>query len=174
MADRLAAKRLAARKNKSRNPVWIEVDTAGAIEKRYLPFDIGVFADLAGDQKRGSLGEREFVEISDPDKFDEFLSEIKPKFKLELEYGEPGQEVVQKVTFSFDKMDLFKPGAILNQRAQQVPEVKKAKQLRSAIAMLLEKVDGSPELGELIQNAMRDPSKLQELAEKLQTNREID
>lgn len=168
MADKQAAKRLAARKNKTRTHIWYEVDTGGAIEKKDIPFDVGVMADLSGDQKRGSFREREFVEISDPGKFDDYLKKINPKLELELEFGEPGQEQVQKVTLSFDKMDVFKPGAILDQLAQQVPEVKKAKQLRRALEMLLEKVNVSPELGELVQSAMSDPSRISELAEKLQ------
>ena len=168
MATDLSAKRLAARKNKTRTHIWYEVDTGGALEKKDIPFDIGVMADLSGDQKRGNFREREFVEISDFGKFDDYIKKINPKLELDLEFGEPGKEQIQKVTLSFDKMDVFKPGAILNQLAQQVPEVKKAKLLRRALEMLLEQVNVSPELGELVQQAMSDPSRIPELADKLQ------
>ena len=66
MSKRLAAKQVAAKKNKTRTHIWYEVFTNGATEKKDIPFDIAVMSDLSGDKKpkdRGDLRDLSLIHI---------------------------------------------------------------------------------------------------------------
>ena len=96
--SKMAAKQVAAKKNKTRTHIWYEVETGGAIEKKDIPFDIAVMSDLSGDNAdKRDLRDRQFVEVSDPGKFDDLVKNIKPKLEVEVDFGEPGEETTQNV-----------------------------------------------------------------------------
>lgn len=63
--------------------ITYDVEIGDAIEKKSLPFIVGILADLGGDKepKLDSLKERKFVTI-DRDNFDDMMKSLAPKFDL--------------------------------------------------------------------------------------------
>ena len=65
--------------------ITYDVETGGAIEKKELPFVVGVMADLSGKpaEPLPKVKERKFVEI-DRDNFNEVMSSAKPRLALRV------------------------------------------------------------------------------------------
>ena len=63
--------------------ITYDVETGGAIEKKELPFVVGVLADLSGlpDKPLPAIKDRKFVEI-DRDNFDKVLAKSDPATSL--------------------------------------------------------------------------------------------
>ena len=63
-----------------------EVETGGAIEKKELPFLMGVLGDFTGQptEPLPKLKERKFVEVT-PDNFDDVLASMKPHLSFTVE-----------------------------------------------------------------------------------------
>lgn len=67
--------------------ITFDVETGGAIEKRELPFIVGIFADLSGDRDPDQalslppLKEREMADI-DRDNFNDIMKAIRPRVDL--------------------------------------------------------------------------------------------
>lgn len=167
-SSKMAAKQVAAKKNKTRTHIWYEVETGGAIEKKDIPFDIAVMSDLAGDNEdRRDLRDRQFVEVSDPAKFDDLVKNIKPKLDLEVDFGEPGNETTQNVSLNFKSMDDFSPEAVLAAIAQQVPSVAAMKDLREALLETRQKVNVSREFEKKLKDMLSNPESLAQLKSEL-------
>src|SRR5262245_47694112 len=65
--------------------ITYDVETGGAIEKRELPFVVGVLADLgAQSEVTVDLKKRRFAEI-DPDTFDRVLEKIEPRLAFKAD-----------------------------------------------------------------------------------------
>lgn len=63
--------------------ITYDVETGGAIERKELPFIVGIFSDLAGASPNEAkpIGERKFVEI-DRDNFNKIMESITPAVNL--------------------------------------------------------------------------------------------
>ena len=164
----LAAKQVAAKKNKTRTHIWYEVETGGAIEKKDIPFDIAVMSDLSGDSTdKRDLRDRQFVEVSDPAKFDDLVKNIKPKLEIELDFGEEGQETTQNVSLDFKSMEDFGPEAVLAALTKQVPSVAALKDLRDALLETRQNVNVNRDFEKKLKDMLGDPAKLQQLKSEL-------
>ena len=167
-SSKMAAKEVAAKKNKTRTHIWYEVETNGAIEKKDIPFDIAVMSDLSGDNtSKRDLRDRQFVEVSDPNKFDDLVKNIKPKLELEVDFGEPGEETTQNVALDFKSMEDFSPEAILAAVAQQVPSVAAMKDLRQALLETRQNVNVSREFEKKLKELLSNPESLAQLKSEL-------
>ena len=166
--SRMAAKQVAAKKNKTRTHIWYEVETGGAIEKKDIPFDIAVMSDLSGDnENKRDLRDRQFVEVSDPGKFDDLVKNIKPKLDLEVNFGEPGSETTQNVSLDFSSMRDFSPEAVLDAIAKQVPSVAAMKELREALLETRQKVNVSRDFEKKLKDMLSNPESLAQLKSEL-------
>lgn len=169
MAKKLAAKQVAAKKNKTRTHIWYEVETGGATEKKDIPFDIAVMSDLSGDNtNKRDLRDRQFVEVSDPAKFDDLVKNINPKLELEVDFGEPGAETTQNVALDINSMEDFGPEAVLAALAQQVPSVKALKDLRDALLETRQNVNVNRDFEKKLKEMLGDPEKLKQLKSELE------
>ncbi|MFX9688445.1 type VI secretion system contractile sheath small subunit, partial [Acinetobacter baumannii] len=76
--------------------ITYDVETGGAIEKKELPFVVGVMADLAGKNAgaMAPLKNRKFVEI-DRDNFNNVMGGLKPKlaFRVPNKLADDGTEM---------------------------------------------------------------------------------
>ena len=65
--------------------ITYDVETGDAIEKREIPFVVGVLSDLSGQPERPlpPLKERKFVNI-DKDTFDAVLGQINPRLAFKV------------------------------------------------------------------------------------------
>ena len=165
---RKATDTIGIQKNKTRTHIWYEVETNGAIEVKDIPFDIGVMSDLSGDnQNKRDLRDREFIEVSNPAKFDDLVRSIKPKLELELEFGEGDDKSVQKVDLDFGKLADFGPEEILAKLAKQVGSVSELVELRDALYKTRETVNVSRDFEAKLKEMLSNPEKLAQLKGEL-------
>lgn len=106
--------------------ITYDVETGGAIEKRELPFIVGVFADLSGDRDADSefapCTQREMLPL-DRDNFNDVMKSLAPRVALgniKRIAGAPGAppagEAVSETlsgAITFDSLDAFDPVAIV-------------------------------------------------------------
>src|SRR5947209_8241087 len=66
--------------------ITYDVETGGAIEKRELPFVVGIFADLSGvpDKPLPKLKDRKFIDI-DRDNVDQVLAKQTPRLVFKVD-----------------------------------------------------------------------------------------
>jgi len=63
--------------------ITFDVDKDGAIEKKEIPFNVGVMADLSGETKKELLFKRDFEEVAKHN-FDKFLKKIDPTINIKV------------------------------------------------------------------------------------------
>jgi type VI secretion system protein ImpB len=132
-----------------------EVETGGAIEKKELPFVVGVMADLSGQPDPSKplppVKDRSFVEI-DRDNFDKVLARMAPRlaFKVDNKLG---------VELKFSEMEDFEPQRI----ADQVEPLRKLMDLRRKLANLRSSLYGNDKLEKMLQEILNDQEELDKL-----------
>jgi type VI secretion system protein ImpB len=143
--------------------ITYDVETLGAIEKREIPFVVGVLADLSGQPSKPlpKLKDRKFTEI-DRDNFDQVMAKQEPRItfkvdnKLTAEGGRMGLEL------KFTKMDDFQPDNI----ARQVPPLNQLLELRAKLANLRSSLYGNDKLESLLQQAITETETARRGSEK--------
>ncbi len=143
-----------------------EVDTGGAIEKKELPFLMGVLGDFSGQptEPLPRLKERKFVEVT-PDNFDDVLASMKPhlQFSVENKLSEDADAPKLGVDLNFRSMDDFSPDAV----ARQVKPLKALLDLRTQLADLRGSLQTNEKLDEVLQATLGDAEKLNKLRGEL-------
>ena len=149
--------------------ITYDVETGGAIEKKELPFVMGVFGDFTGmpEEPLPRLKDRKFVEIN-PDNFDAVLGAMKPHlaFSVENKLSEDPDAGQLKVDLRFRSMDDFEPANV----ARQIKPLKELLDLRTKLADLRGNLQGNDKLDELLQEALRNTEKLEKLKTEVNTN----
>jgi len=152
MAGSESVQRVLTRVRPPRVKITYDVEIGSAIEKKELPFIVGILADLAGDPAATAipLKDRPFVEI-DRDNFDTVLQAISPQISIKVPNhlnGEDGKKLGGDVTFplKFGKIDDFRPESLI----LQVKELKDLLDKRNDLRDLLTKSDGSDKWAKLI------------------------
>lgn len=102
--------------------ITYDVETLGAIEKKELPFVVGILADLLGDQAaEKKLKDRKFTEI-DRDNFPSLMDSLAPRLSYKagnaLEDG--GDDL--NVSLTFKSVDDFRPDRVLLQLSGYQPD----------------------------------------------------
>ena len=140
--------------------ITYDVEIGDAVEKKELPFVMGVLADLAGhpDGTPSKLKDRRFVEI-DRDNFNQIMEKISPRLDLSVEDRLKGEGEI-KVELNFKQFSDFHPEAIV----QQVPRLAKLLEARTQLRDLLSKLDGNDELNQLLEVVAIDHEELKKLA----------
>lgn len=114
------------RRRPPRVKITYDVETGGAMEKKELPFIVGIMADLSGDEpsyykretgkpasiesaEKPAVKERKFVEM-DTENFDDVMKSFTPgtKFSYQPKDAKEGDEP-KKATLAFEKLDDFSP-----------------------------------------------------------------
>jgi type VI secretion system protein ImpB len=112
--------------------ITYDLETGGADVKKELPLLVGIIADLAGPDAEDSAAdfkERKFIEI-DRDNFNDVLGKIAPTV------------TVGTTTYKFNKLDDFRPEAIVKQNEDLAKLLIKRRNLND----LLAKLDGNDKL----------------------------
>lgn len=146
--------------------ITYDVEVGGAIEKKELPFVMGVFGDFTGmpEEPLPRLKDRKFVEIN-PDNFDSALAAMKPHlaFSVENKLSDDPEAGQLKVDLRFRSMDDFSPANV----AQQIRPLKELLDLRTKLSDLRGSLQGNDKLDELLQDALRDSDKLARLRDEI-------
>ena len=151
MATKQSITKKLGRNRPPRVQITYDVETGGAIEKREIPFVVGVMADLSAqsDKPLVRLKDRKFTEI-DRDSFDQVLAKQEPRlaFKVENTLTPAGGKL--GVELRFKRLTDFEPQNV----ARQVQPLNQLLELRTKLANLRSSLYGNDKLEELLQDAI--------------------
>ncbi len=144
--------------------ITYDVEIGDAIEKKELPFVLGVLADLSGKpvEPLPRLKDRKFVNI-DRDNFDDVLKGMKPRlrFQVDNQLAKDGTKI--GVELNFQSMGDFEPEQVV----KQIEPMRKLLEARNKLTDLRNKMAGNEKLEERLQEIMQNTEKLQALGKEL-------
>lgn len=148
--------------------ITYDVQTGDAIEKKELPFVVGIMADLAGDNAENlpRLKDRKFVNL-DPDNINDVMDAIAPKLSMRVDdklTNEEGKQI--NVSLNFNSMDDFEPINIV----KQIEPLRKLYEARQRLNDLLAKLDGNDALDSILQDVIQSTENLKQLNTMLGEN----
>ena len=139
--------------------ITYDVQVGDAIEKRDLPFVVGVLADLSGMPIKAlpPIAKRKFVAI-DRDNVNDVMKKIGPRlaFKVPNRLNEDDTKI--NVELNFESMEDFQPARI----AQQVTPLRKLLELRTSLANLRASLIGNEKLDTLLQEVIQNQELLRQ------------
>jgi type VI secretion system protein ImpB len=140
--------------------ITYDVETGGAIEKRELPFIVGIMADLSGMPKDPlpPVRDRKFVQI-DRDNFNEVMAKIEPRLAYKVDNRLTEDDTRIGVELRFRELDDFRPAAV----AEQIPPLRKLLELRKNLANLRSSLIGNDKLEAMLQEAITKTELLQRI-----------
>ncbi len=140
--------------------ITYDVETGGAIEKKELPFVVGVLADLSGqpDKPLLTVKDRKFVEI-DRDNFDKVLAKTEPRLAFKVDNKLSNDDTKIGVELRFSNMEDFEPQNV----AEQVEPLRKLIELRRKLSNLRSSLYGNDKLDKMLQEILNDDQELNKL-----------
>ena len=143
--------------------ITYDVEVGDSIEKKEIPFVVGVLGDFSGkpDEPLPKMKDRKFVEI-DRDNFNKVLEGMKPRaaFRVDNKLANDGSQLA--VDLRFKSMDDFHPESV----AEQITPLKKLVEARKRLSDLLTKLDGNDKLDELLQDIISNTDALKKLGDE--------
>ena len=139
--------------------ITYDVQVGDAIEKRDLPFIVGVMADLSGmpDKPLPPIAKRKFVAI-DRDNVNDVMKKIGPRLAFKVPNRLSEDDTKLNVELRFESMDDFQPAKI----AQQITPLRKLLELRTSLANLRSSLIGNDKLEGLLQEMMQNQEMLRQ------------
>lgn len=143
-----------------------DVETGGAMEKKELPFVVGVLADLSGQPKQPlrPLKKRKFVNI-DRDNFNDVLARSTPRLAMKVPNRLTDEDTNLAVELNFKSIDDFEPTNV----AAQIGPLKELLDLREKLTELLSKMEGNDKLEQLLATVVANTDQALALAKDLGT-----
>jgi type VI secretion system protein ImpB len=131
--------------------ITYDVETGGAIERRELPFVIGIMADLSGkpSEPLPPVKDRKFVQI-DRDNFNDVMAAIGPRLAIRVPNRLQKDGDPLNVELRFRNIEDFDPVSLI----KQVPALRKLYEGRTRLRDLLTKLDGNDELDALLKRVV--------------------
>ena len=153
-----------SRVRKPRVHITYDVEVGDAMEKRELPFVMGVLGDFSGQPttKLPPLRDRKFVQI-DRDNINDVLKKMTPGLNMRVENTLAGDGSELGVQLKFESMDDFEPARVAN----QIEPLKKLVETRNQLRDLLAKVDVSSDLEATLEEVLKNTENVAKLAEEL-------
>jgi type VI secretion system protein ImpB len=150
-----------------------DVQVGNAIEKKEIPFVLGVMGDFTGQPSGDmpALKQRRFVDVN-PDNFDEVLASMKPHlaFAVENKLSEDPNAGQLKVDLNFRSLQDFEP----EQVARQVKPLRELLDLRGKLADLRGTLQTNEKLDEVLMEAVSNTEKLDKLRSEMGLGKEGD
>jgi type VI secretion system protein ImpB len=155
-----SSQKFIARNRAPRVQIEYDLETNGAMQKKQIPFVMGVLADLSGKSAEDlpAIEQRKALEI-DMDNFDSRLKAMKPRVTFAVPNKLTGEGQLS-VDLTFERMEDFSPAEI----AKKVEPLAKLLEARTQLSNLLTYMDGKAGAEKLISKALQDPALLQSLA----------
>ncbi len=140
--------------------ITYDLELGGAIEKKELPFVVGILADLSGKptEPLPKVKDRKFVEI-DRDNFNAVLAAIAPHLAFQVDNRLAADGGKMNVELKFGHMDDFTPLNIIH----QVTPLQKLFEARQRLTDLQSKLDGNDDLDALLQDVVENTEGLKEI-----------
>lgn len=140
--------------------ITYDVETGDAIQKKELPFVVGVIADLAGSPAEAPppMKDRKFVEI-DRDNFNDVMTSIGPRLAFQVDNRITDDDTKLNIELNFTSMDDFDPVEVV----QRVEPLRQLFEARQRLADLRAKLDGNDDLDRLLQDIVENTDGLKEI-----------
>ncbi len=140
--------------------ITYDVETGGAIEKKAIPFVVGVMADLAGQPEKPlpQLKDRKFVEI-DRDNFDQVLAKMEPRVTFRVDNKLSDDDTKIAVELRFKSMEDFEPVNVV----KQVEPLRKLLEMRQQLSNIVSSLQGNDKLDQLLQQVLQNTDALNRL-----------
>jgi len=144
--------------------ITYDVETGGAIEKKELPFVVGVLADLSGqpDKPQLTVKDRKFVEI-DRDNFDKVLAKMEPRLAFKVDNKLSNDDTKIGVELRFSSIEDFEPQNVVD----QVEPLRKLIELRRKLSNLRSSLYGNDKLDKMLQQILNDDQELNKLCNEV-------
>lgn len=142
--------------------ITYDIETGDAVEKKEIPFVVGVLSDLSGNPEKPlpPLKQRKYVEVN-RDNINEVMEGTKPRLVFKVENKiEEGSETMIGVELTFNSFDDFHPERI----AEQVEPIHKLVEARKKLYNLMAKLDGNDKLETMLQDVISNADKLEQIA----------
>jgi type VI secretion system protein ImpB len=138
--------------------ITYDVETGGAIEKKEIPFVVGVLADLSGNPEKPlpAIKDRKFVQI-DRDNFDEVLGKINPRLTFKVANKVSEDDTKLGVELKFKSMEDFHPAKV----AEQIDPLRKLLDVRKSLANIRSSLIGNDKLESMLQDVLKNQEKLE-------------
>jgi type VI secretion system protein ImpB len=139
--------------------ITYDVQVGDAIEKREIPFVVGVLADLSGmpEKPLPAIAKRKFVSI-DRDNFNDVLKKIGPRLAFKVPNRLSEDDTKLNVELRFEGMDDFQPARV----AEQITPLRKLLELRNSLANLRSSLIGNDKLESLLQEMIQNQELLRQ------------
>jgi len=139
--------------------ITYDVQVGDAIEKRDLPFVVGVLADLSGmpEKPLPPVSKRKFVSI-DRDNVNDVMKKIGPRLAFKVPNRLNEDDTKLNVELRFASMDDFQPAKV----AEQITPLRKLLELRNSLANLRSSLIGNEKLESLLQEMINDQEMLRQ------------
>jgi len=139
--------------------ITYDVQIGDAIEKRDLPFVVGVLADLSGmpNKPLPPIAKRKFVAI-DRDNLNDVMKKIGPRLAFKVPNRLNEDDTKLNVELNFESMEDFQPAKI----AQQITPLRKLLELRNSLANLRSNLIGNDKLDVLLQEMIQNQEMLRQ------------
>src|SRR5215469_6491123 len=133
--------------------ITYDVQVGDAIEKKEIPFVVGVLADLAGmpDKPLPPIAKRKFVSV-DRDNINDVMKKIGPRLAFKVQNRLTEDDTKLNVELRFENMDDFQPARV----AQQVAPLRKLLELRNSLANIRSSLIGNEKLEGLLQEVIQN------------------
>ena len=143
--------------------ITYDVETGGAIEKKELPFVMGVLGDYSGNpaDPLPRMKDRKFVNI-DRDNFNDVLKGCKPRLTFQVDNTLQKDGTKMGVELNMKTMSDFEPENV----AMQIEPLKKLLELRTKLSDLKNKMYGNDKLGEVLGDILQNTEKLAALTKE--------
>jgi type VI secretion system protein ImpB len=142
--------------------ITYDVEIGNAVQKKELPFVMGIMSDLSGkrnpERPLPKVRDRSFVAI-DRDNFNDVLAGIAPRLAFQVPNVLQNDGSQLNVALNFAEIDDFEPVAVL----KQVAGLKDLYNARQKLTDLLTKLDGNDELDRLLGDVVSNTEKQDEL-----------
>jgi type VI secretion system protein ImpB len=138
--------------------ITYDVQVGDAIEKRDLPFVVGVLADLSGMPEKAlpPVKQRKFTAI-DRDNVNDVMKKIGPRLAFKVPNRLNEDDTKLGVELRFESMDDFSPAKV----AQQITPLRRLLELRNSLANLKTTLIGNDKLEGLLQEMIHNQELLQ-------------
>ena len=144
--------------------ITYDVEIGAAIEKRELPFVMGVLADLSGTPEKPlpDLKLRKFVEV-DRDNFNDIMKIISPRLVIRINNHLSEDVPETSLELNFNCMEDFEPSNL----AKNVPSLSELYKKRTNLKNLITKLDNNDLLNQLLTQLMVSDNELERLRKEL-------
>ncbi|HSW04172.1 type VI secretion system contractile sheath small subunit [Aquabacterium sp.] len=165
MAKKESVQKRLQRVRPPRVQLTYDVEIGDAIEKKELPFVVGVLGDFSGapdpEKPLPKLKDRKFISV-DMDNIDDVMQGMAPKasYRVKNKLSAEGGEFA--VNLEFNKVEDFRPESVV----QQVEPLRRLLEARTKLSDLRNKLAGNDKLEDILGEVLASTEKLAQLSQE--------